>query len=330
MIAIGRRAWTAGLLIAVVCVALVVPGRAHAVSSSSLTGTIDVASGRVSIRGTTDAGALVAINGHQFRASAAGAFSGSAPLAGTVTIAVAGSSWSGFSILLNLPVLPSAAVHVLPVMTFTYDGTSRTLGLSGKLIRKPAGAVRGYLSDTEARASVSFAVSKDNRFSTTVRLGMGLNTLHAYVRYLLVMRYTLPDFTISVGPAPRIIISLGIGSPLMTVNGSVKTIDAQGTKPLIIKGTTMVPIRAIVESLGGTVGWDTPTRRLDIRLGSRSITVWVGRTTATVNGSSTTISMAPAVIGGRTVVPLRFIAESLGCLVGWDQLTRGVTVVYGG
>jgi len=295
-----------------------------------LTGTIEVASGYVTIQGKTDAGALVVVNGRQFRAGSTGAFSGSLPLAGTATIAVVGKSRPGFSMLLNLPVMPSAAVHVLPVMTFTYDGTSRTLALAGKLIRRPAGAVKGYVADTETRASISFAVGKDNQFSTTVRLGTGLNTLHSYVRYLLVMRYTLPDFTVTVGPTPRTIISLQVGSPRMTVDGAVKAIDAQGTKPVISNGTTMVPIRAIVESLGGSVGWDAPTRRLDIRLGSRTVTVWVGKTTATVGGRSTAIGTAPSIIGGRTMIPLRFAAENLGCLVGWDQPTKCVTVVYGG
>ncbi|MHC1684902.1 MAG: stalk domain-containing protein [Clostridiaceae bacterium] len=270
------------------------------------------------------------VNGRQFKAGTTGAFSALFPLAGTATIAVVGKSRPGFSMLLNLPVIPAVAVHVLPAMTFSYDRTSRTLGLAGKLIRKPAGAVKGYVTDTETRGSVSFVVGKDDQFSTTIQLGTGLNTLHSYVRYLLVMRYTLPDFTITVGPVPRTIISLQVGSPRMTVNRTVKAIDAQGTKPLISDGTTMVPIRAIVESLGGSVGWNTAAGRLDIRLGSRLVTIWVGKTTAAVNGTDTTMSMAPTIAGGRTMIPLRFVAENLGCLVGWDQPTKSVTVVYGG
>jgi hypothetical protein len=215
-------------------------------------------------------------------------------------------------------------------MTFKYDGSSKILGLAGKLTRKPAGAVKGYVTDTEAHASTSFEVGKDYRFSGTLGLGTGLNTLHSYVRFLLVMRYTLPDFTITVGPVPATIISLQVGSPRMTVGGTVKAIDAQGTRPLISDGTTMVPIRAIVESLGGNVSWNAAARRLDIRLGSRTVTTWVDKTTATVNGSSKTMSTAPAIIGGRTMIPLRFVAENLGCLVGWDQPTKGITVVYGG
>jgi hypothetical protein len=316
--------------VSVMYLTLAVPGHVYAALSSSLTGDIDIASGKVTIQGKTDAGALVVVNGRQFRASSAGAFTASFPVAGTATIAVVGKGGPGFSLLLNLPVTPSVVGHVLPVMTFSYDGTSRTLGLSGKVIRKPAGAVKGYVTDAETRGSATFVVGKNDRFSTTIRLGTGLNTLRSYVRYLLLMRYTLPDFTVTVGPVPRTIISLTVGSPRMTVNGTVKAIDAQGTRPLISNGMTMVPIRAIIESLGGSVGWDTATRRLDIRLGSRTVTVWVGKTTAKVSGSSTTISSAPAIIGGRTLIPLRFVAENLGCLVGWDQPSKSVTVVHGG
>jgi hypothetical protein len=326
------RRGTSTLLVSVLlmCLTLATPGRVCAALSSSLMGTIDVASGNVTVQGKTDAKALVVVNGRQSRASAAGVFSASFPVAGTATIAVVSKSRPGFSMLLDLPVIPSVAGHVLPAMTFSYDGTSRMLGLAGKLTRKPAGAVTGYVTAAETLASTSFVVGKDYRFSGVLRLGVGPNTLHSSIRYLLVMRYTLPDFTVTVGPVPRTIISLQVGSPRMTVGGVAKAIDAQGTQPLISNGTTMVPIRAIVESLGGSVRWDAAARRLDIRLGSRLVTMCVGKTTATVNGASKTMTTAPAIIGGRTMIPLRFAAENLGCLVGWNQPTKGITVVYGG
>jgi uncharacterized protein len=31
---------------------------------------------------------------------------------------------------------------------------------------------------------------------------------------------------------------------------------------------------------------------------------------------------------GRTMLPLRFIAETLGCQVEWDAATRRVTITY--
>jgi len=108
------------------CLTLAAPGYVHSASSSSLTGTIDVASGNATIQVKTDAGALVVVNGRQARATAAaiGALSASFAPTGMATIAVTGKSRPGFSMLLSLPVVPSVAGHMLPAMTFSYDGTS--------------------------------------------------------------------------------------------------------------------------------------------------------------------------------------------------------------
>ena len=51
-------------------------------------------------------------------------------------------------------------------------------------------------------------------------------------------------------------IVLQIGSPIMAVNGTEQNIDAEGTVPVIVNDRTLVPIRAIIEAMGGTVGWD--------------------------------------------------------------------------
>jgi hypothetical protein len=127
-------------------------------------------------------------------------------------IVLAGGRRPGLSMLLNHPVMPSAARHMLPAITFSSDGINRTLGLTGKLIRKPPGDVKGYVTDAETSGSASLAAGKDSRFSTTIQLGSGLNTLHPYLRYLLLTRYALPDFTITFGPVPRTIISLQVHS----------------------------------------------------------------------------------------------------------------------
>ena len=39
---------------------------------------------------------------------------------------------------------------------------------------------------------------------------------------------------------------------------------------------------------------------------------------------------ALVIIGGCTMISLRFVVENLGCLIGWDQPIKGVMVVYGG
>ena len=51
-------------------------------------------------------------------------------------------------------------------------------------------------------------------------------------------------------------ITLQIGNPVMTVNNEGKPIDENGTAPVIINSRTLLPVRAVVEEMGGTVTWE--------------------------------------------------------------------------
>jgi hypothetical protein len=125
-------------------------------------------------------------------------------------------------------------------------------------------------------------------------------------------------------------IVLQISKSTFTVDGTSKTLDSP---PVIRNGRTLVPIRVIIEALGGTVGWDETARKATVTLGSTTIELWTGKDTATVNGVSTHIDSAdakviPEIISGRTMVPLRFVSENLGCSVVWVNATRTITVTY--
>lgn len=56
------------------------------------------------------------------------------------------------------------------------------------------------------------------------------------------------------------------------------------------------------------------------------ITLPVGSTTATVSGETVTLDVPAQIVDGRTMVPLRFIAESLGMEVHWDNATKTVHI----
>ncbi len=134
----------------------------------------------------------------------------------------------------------------------------------------------------------------------------------------------------------RIIIKLQIGNPMMTVNGVEMEIDpGRGTKPFIVNGwnRTVVPIRAIVESLGGTVGWEPDTRMVWVILNTTTINMWINKPLAKVDGTTVWIdpnnhNVCPIIANDRTFVPIRFVAESLGCEVLWDGETKTVTIIY--
>ncbi|MGE5391737.1 MAG: copper amine oxidase N-terminal domain-containing protein [Deltaproteobacteria bacterium] len=123
-------------------------------------------------------------------------------------------------------------------------------------------------------------------------------------------------------------LKLRIGSAKMTVGSGEEQIDpGYNTAPVIEDGSAFVPIRAIIESLGGTVTWDSDAQTLTITLDDNTVTMTVGSNTATVNGKTVTLSNDPYISGtGRTMVPIRFLAESLGMTVNWDQSTRSIDI----
>jgi hypothetical protein len=129
---------------------------------------------------------------------------------------------------------------------------------------------------------------------------------------------------------PRTVLVLRVGLPTMKVGSSSIVLDAP---PVIIEGRTLVPIRAVIESLGGTVGWDAGSRTAAISLDGTEVKLVIGKSSALVNGKSTPIDstnpkVVPQVLNGRTMLPLRFVAESLGADVQWQGSTRTITVTY--
>lgn len=124
-------------------------------------------------------------------------------------------------------------------------------------------------------------------------------------------------------------IVLYIDNPMMTVDDKQQEIDpGKGTSPIVVNGWTMVPIRAIIEAMGGTVKWTASEERIDIALKSKQLQLWVGKTAANLNGEQLKLDVPPLVSNGRTMVPLRFVSENLGCKVEWDKTTKKITLLY--
>ena len=128
----------------------------------------------------------------------------------------------------------------------------------------------------------------------------------------------------------RTIIRLQIGNKLMYVNDNPQEIDVV---PQIVEGRTLLPIRWIAEPLGAEVGWDGNERKVTVTLKDTKIELWIGKNIAKVNGINTPIDpnnpkVVPMIINGRTMLPVRFIAENLGCKVDWDPNTKTVTITY--
>jgi len=94
--------------------------------------------------------------------------------------------------------------------------------------------------------------------------------------------------------------------------------------PMIEKGRTLVPVRVIAEGLGASVDWDQPTRTAVIVRGQQKLQLTVGSTKAVLNGKQVQLDTPPVMKNQRMLLPLRFVGESLGVTVGWEESTRTV------
>lgn len=103
------------------------------------------------------------------------------------------------------------------------------------------------------------------------------------------------------------------------VNGEFVQFDVQ---PQVIDDRTMVPLRAIFEKLGAQVDWDSHTQTLTATRDDIVVVSTIGDKIMYINGGARTMDVAPAVINGRTLVPVRFVAEAFDCYVEWDGGSR--------
>jgi uncharacterized repeat protein (TIGR02543 family) len=125
------------------------------------------------------------------------------------------------------------------------------------------------------------------------------------------------------------VVTLQIGSPYMTVDGVWQTIDDLGTAPMARNNRTMLPIRAVVEGLGGTVDWDGEKQMVTLELGGRPLYLQLGVPKAwDGTGDYRYLDSPPFAQNGRTFLPIRAIMEYYGATVEWDGDTQTVTITY--
>lgn len=97
-------------------------------------------------------------------------------------------------------------------------------------------------------------------------------------------------------------------------------------EPQVIKGNTMVPLRAIFESLGANVNWDADTKTVTAIKDETTVKLTIGDKTAYKNDQGIELSEPGTIINGSTLVPLRFVAESFGAYVHWNGTDKVISI----
>jgi len=203
-----------------------------------------------------------------------------------------------------------------------YKTNESTVSVSGTVLDKESGIDKVTVNGAE------ISISSYGSFSATVNLAEGVNKI-TVIAIDKAGNQTTKALSIIYEKAVITII-LQIGKTKFTVNGNPRTLDSP---PVIKNSRTLLPIRAIIEALGGTVGWDATERKVTITLGSTSIELWINKPQAKVNGVLKWIDdnnrkVIPEIINSRTMLPLRFVTENLGATVSWDGTTKTITITY--
>lgn len=96
----------------------------------------------------------------------------------------------------------------------------------------------------------------------------------------------------------------------VVVSGKQLALDVP---PKIESGHVLVPVRFIVEELGAKIEkWDPATGTIQITYGGSKIGLTVGLKAVRINQDTLRLEIAPQIIKGRTLVPLRFVSEAMG------------------
>ncbi|CDZ75074.1 copper amine oxidase N-domain protein [Peptoniphilus sp. ING2-D1G] len=130
--------------------------------------------------------------------------------------------------------------------------------------------------------------------------------------------------TIKLYDANANIIKMKINETKYNINDEVFEMD---TKPFIKDDRTLVPVRFIVEALKGEVNYDEENRIVNMVYNGKIIIIPIDDNKIVVNDEVIIMDTTAIIKDSRTFIPIRFVAESIGMIVDYDDLTREVTLI---
>lgn len=149
------------------------------------------------------------------------------------------------------------------------------------------------------------------------QLGDDIMKIHKKAILLLLltsMLYTAPSHA---GATPQ--------TPVTAIYLDDQKLDL-GVQPLLINDTVLVPMRKLFEDQGAKISWNNDTKTVKATKGDLILTYHIGDRTAYRNGQPLNMTVPGQIVGGNTMMPLRFVSEALGSTVKWDANTRTVRI----
>ena len=114
------------------------------------------------------------------------------------------------------------------------------------------------------------------------------------------------------------------------VNVDGQNVRFEGTQPQMMGDHIMVPLRGIFEKMGANVDWNSQDQMVMANRGNTRVELRINNNEAYVNGKAVPVQYPAQVVNGSTMVPIRFISESLGAYVDWDETRSTVNISTNG
>lgn len=130
---------------------------------------------------------------------------------------------------------------------------------------------------------------------------------------------------------PTMVVAMRLNSPWCVIGDTATKLDESNSSvvPMMEDSRTMLPIRRIIESFGGTVEWVAETKTVRCSLNGNAVELNYDSTVALVNGQQVMMDVPMRLRNNRSFVPVRFVSENLGLKVGWEGTHKIVVVANG-
>lgn len=122
-------------------------------------------------------------------------------------------------------------------------------------------------------------------------------------------------------------VSATTSAPITVLVGE-RQVQFADQEPVIVDGRVLVPVRGVFEQLGFVVNWDSQAQQVTLS-GDAVIVITVGSNVFTTNGVNYILDVPAQTIGGRTMLPLRLVLESIGMELRWEASTQTVQIISG-
>lgn len=187
----------------------------------------------------------------------------------------------------------------------------------------------------ETEIPTSYTTEKDTSERNTKRSKKDLPVRVTADERSSIKQTATSEKTTAITKGQKIKLYIGF-SEMDTPGGKRIPIDENGTSPIIQDGRTLLPVRAIIESMGGTIEWDNKSNpnwgKVTCELDNNSVQMWIGHDRCYVNGRELILDVPPQIINDRTLIPARALFEAIGCQVEWEENANNgwdmVTITY--